>query len=53
MEYYNANNINVLLLGGGWTAKSSGWGQVPFTPQGNLPARGCRQMVKPEIPSKW
>ena len=29
------------------------WEQVPFTPQGNLPARGCRQMVKPEIPSKW
>ena len=26
------------LLGGGWTVKSSGWEQVPFTPQGNLPA---------------
>ena len=36
--------LDLLLVGGGWTVKSSGWEQVPFTPQGNLPARVCRQL---------
>ena len=45
--------LTFLLLGGGWTVKSSGWEQVPFTPQGNLPARGTKSIYIYFSRLKW